>query len=473
MAKDNLAQYAMNKWFWWQSEDEFLSSGSDFAYSQNINIYESPKYIELSKAFTQVTLGTAATWYITKILRLPNNIQSSAYFTSTWQIYIDAGLGPVLAHTLVDADKFILNAICFTSYLLVFTATDIHRITFTGNDFKTYASISEALLSFTGDYTGFGTNESKDLCVYNFKDSILYFSAGNKLFSVGNTLAAVSTSETFRKWSKVVGITFLNSNLKIYINYLNVSSSLYFWNETSSDSINYRNRVFKAATTDGQLDYVVCSDGLYIYNGYTWEKLFNYNFNDFGKSGANYFVPQNLMSIDPYYRYIAYNKNVFKFGKKFTNLPNGFSVSSVEADNITAISDEMTVIGDLYYADDTLKVWKQSTTAYKTEWYIEGIVFYWDIMEKIKKIKKVFNAFDIPTWCSIEVYFSVEWEAYPVTPKYTLAAWTGKRRKEQFENELQNLTNHRIQPKIVLKGNWTVSPKLYEWFMLSEYIINK
>ena len=471
MAKDNSVQYVMNKWFWWQSENEFMSSWSDFAYSQNINIYESPKYIELSKAFTVQTLWTAATGFITKVLRLPNDIQSNAYFTSTWQIYIDSWSGPALVYTLTDADKFILNAICFTTFLLIFTSTDIHKITFTWNDFKTYASTSEAILSFTGDYTGFSANESKDLCVYNFKDSLLYFSAGNKLFSVGNTLTAVSTSETFRKWSKIVWITFLNSNLKIYINYLNVNSSLYFWNETSSDSINYKNRVFKAVTTDWQLDYVVCADGLYIFNGYTWEKLFNYNFNDFWKSGLNYFVPQNLMSIDPYFRYVAYNKIIFKFGKKFTNLPNWFSISSVETNNITAISDEITVVWDLYYADDTNIVYKQSSSTYKTTWYLEGIVFYGDIMEKLKQIDRIFNAFEIPAGCSIDVYLSVNWWAYPALPNYTLTAWT-LNYKEFFANQLPNLSNHRIKPKIVLKGNWTSTPKLYEWYMLETYIKN-
>jgi len=65
------------------------------------------------------------------------------------------------------------------------------------------------------------------------------------------------------------------------------------------------------------------------------------------------------MCIDPYFWYIAYNKNIFKFGKKFTNLPNGFSVSSVETNNITAISDKLTITGTLYYADDTKEIYYQ------------------------------------------------------------------------------------------------------------------
>jgi hypothetical protein len=461
--------YIINQWYWWQSESEFMSSWSDFSYSQNINIYESPKYIELSKAFSQVTL--APTWYVTKILRLPNNIQSNAYFTSVWEIFIDAGSWPVLAHTLADADKYILNAVCFTTFLLVFTATDIHKITFTGNDFKTFGSCTEAILSFTSSYQWFWTNESKDLCIYNFKDTILYFSAGNILYSVWNTLAAVSTSETLRKWAKIVWLSFLNSNLKIYVNYLNVASSLYFWNETASDSINYNNRVFKSVVSDWQLDYVVCSDWLYIYNGYSGDKLFNYNFNDFWKSWSWYYVPQNLMGIDPYFWYIAYNKNIFKFWKKFTNLQSAFSISSVEANNITAISDEIPIAWTVYYSSDDKKTFYQWST-YKTTGYVEWIVFYWDAMEKLKKIDRIFNAFDIPTWCSIEVYFDKEWAGYPATPNYTITASTTLKYKELFANELSNLTNHRIKPKFVLNGTGAVSPKFYEFAMFSEYIKN-
>jgi len=606
--------YIINKWYWWRSENEFMSSWSDFSYSENINIYESPKYIELSKAFDAIGVETLTTdsteviasslissnkfywvrftskktqtltkvtkistctatrayiydetlttlldswlfswtdtvafteqliawikycvvlsdagwvynviekswvtypddetnitytdwaslevwqapvfsttkswniesieteatslvvtsWYTTKILRLPNDIQSNAYFTSVGEIYIDAGSWPVLVHTLVDADKYILNAVCFTTFLLFFTATDIHKITFTWNDFKTFASCNEAILSFTSSYPGFSTNESKDLCIYNFKDTLLYFSAGNILYSVWNTLSAVSTSETLRKWSKIVWLSFLNSNLKIYVNYLNVKSSLYFRSETASDSINYNNRVFKSVVTDWQLDYAVCSDGLYIYNGYSWEKVFNYNFNDFWKSWSGYYVPQNLMGIDPYFWYIAYNKNIFKFWRKFTNLPQAFSLSSVEANNITAFSDEIPITWTLYYSSDDKKTFYQWST-YKTTWYFEWIVFYWESMEKIKKIDRIFNAFDIPTWCSIDVYFSKEWWAYPVTPNYTMTASSTVKYKELFANELAALTNHWFKPKFVLNGNWTTTPKFYEFAMFSEYVKN-
>ena len=466
---EKLLVYGMNRFDWWQSEDEFLSAGNDFSYSENINIYESPKSIELSKEFVAIAWFAPA-GDITKILRLPNNIQSNIYFSSVWEIFIDSWSWPVLVHTLSATDKYILNASCFTNNVLVFTKTEIHKITFTGNDFKTWNSINEAVLTYTWDYTGFSTNESKDLPIYNYKDTLLYFGAWNKLFSIGNTISAVSTSDTFRKWTKIIWFSFLNSSLKIYINYLNVSSELKFWTETQSDWIEYANRVFKSVVSDWQLDYVVCTDWLWLYNWVNWTKLFNYNFIEFGKSWTLYYIPQNLMCIDPFFVYMAFGKNIIRFGRKFTNLSHWFSISSIEANYITAISDKLTAAGILYYTWSN-KVWYYQWSNYKTTGYIEWIVFYWETMEKIKKVSSVFNAFSIPTWCSIAVYFSVNWWNYPATANFTTTT-TAEKFRELFENELNNLTYHWIKVKIVLNWSWTATPKLYEFTMLSSYVKN-
>lgn len=461
--------YSISRFDWWQSENEFLSAGNDFSASSDINIYESPKYIELSKAFVAVA-WFAPTGYITKILRLPNNIQSNARFSTVWEIFIDSWSWPALVHTLADADKYIINAICFTSFLLVFTATDIHKIEFTWNDFKTFASCTEAILSYTWDYTGFSTNESKDLPIYNFKDTLLYFGAGNKLFSVWNTLSAVSTSDTFRKGTKIIWFSFLNSNLKIFINYLNVWSELKYRTETQSDWMEYDDKVFKAVISTWQLDYVVCNDGLRLFNGVNGTKLFDYDFTDFWHTGSLYMIPQNLIAMNPRFVYIAYNKLIIKFWKKFTNLSYWFSISSTEANNITSLNGKLTLAGTLYYASDDKK-WYYQWTTYKTSWYLEWIQFFGETMEKIKKVDRVFNAFETPTNTSIDVYFSVDWWAYPDDPKFTIAA-SSQKRKELFANELQNLTYHWIKVKLVLKWNWTVTPKLYEFTMFSEYIKN-
>jgi len=458
--------YWLNRFDWWQSENEFLSAWNDFAYSQNLNIYESPKYVELSKAFVAIA-WFAPTGYITKILRLPNDIQSSAYFSTVWEIYIDSWSWPALVYTLTDADKFIVNAICFTSFLLVFTKTDIHKVVFTGSDFKTYASCTEALLSFTWDWQWFSTNESYDLPVYNLDDALLYFWAWRHLYSLEPTLVWVVTEKPAQKWCKIVWLSWLNSTLKVYINYLNVNSQLIFYAKTQSDIMHYKNRVFKAVTTDWQLDYVVCSDWLWLYNWVNWTKLFNYNFSDFGKTWSIYVPPQNIISIDPYFIYIAYNKNIIKRWKKYTNLSYWFSISSVEANNITAISDELTMSWTLYYASDDKKWYYQGTT-YKTTWYMELVIYYWETMEKLKKIDRIFNAIEVLTWCSIDVYFSINWAAYWWTANFSIAPQTEKF-KELFDNELWWLDYHWIKAKIVINWNWTISPKLYEFTTISQY----
>ena len=60
-------------------------------------------------------MATATTFSgnVMKILRLPNDIQSNAYFTDDGKIYIDSGSGAALVHTLVAANKKILNAVTF------------------------------------------------------------------------------------------------------------------------------------------------------------------------------------------------------------------------------------------------------------------------------------------------------------------------------------------------------------------------
>lgn len=469
--KDWLIPYTIDRAYGWQAENEFLGTWSNYAYAQNIDIYTNPKALMLSKSFSEVTFGTAPTAKINKILRLPNDIQSNAYFSNDGKIYIDSGSWPALVHTLAATDKVILNAITFTDYVLVFTKTKIHRITFTGNDFKTFASITEDLLTFAPDYTWFSTNEQYDMPVYNFKDTLLYRWAGNKLFSAGNTLSAASTSETFRRWSKIVWLTFQNSFMKIYVNYMNVSSSLYYWRETNSESTDYNNKVFKAASSDGTNDYVVCSDGIYIFNGYNFVKLHDINFFDFWKSWSTYNVPQNLIGIDPYFLYVAYNKNIYKFGKKYNDLNYAFSLSNVETNNITALSQDATVTGNMFYADDVFKAYGLWSW-YKTEWYLEGIVFYGESMEKEKLIDRIFNSFDIPANCSIEVFLSIDWGSYPAQPNYTIPTWTTKNWKELFANELGNISYRWIKPKIVLKSNWSWTPKLYEFTKLSKYVNN-
>lgn len=472
MAKflEELPVQTLDRVYSWQAENEWLGNWSNYAYSQNIDIYSDPKFFQLSKAFTAVSFGTAPTAVINKILRLPNDIQSNAYFSADGKIYIDSWSGPALVYTMVWADKVILNAICFTNLVLYFTAGKMHKITFTGDDFKTFASSTEDVLTFTTAYQWFSTNESKDIVLYNLKDTLLYVWAGNKLFSAWNTLSAFSTSETFRRGAKIVWLTYLNSNLKIYVNYMNVSSSLYFRKETVSDSNDYKNIVFKSVISDWSDDYVVCSDGLYLWNWYSKTKLHNYVMSDFGKSWSNRYNPQNMLWLDPYFFYVIYNKVIMKFGRKFSELPYAFSISSIETENLVSISQEVTVTGNLYYSNDQSTAHVQWST-YKTEWYLETIIFFGSSMDRKKLIEKAFCACEIPTNASIEIFADLNWWWYPVTANVTMAAQTEKFR-DIFGNELLNSQYNWIKIKIVLKGNWSVTPKHWELSIQSKYVWN-
>jgi hypothetical protein len=128
----------------------------------------------------------------------------------------------------------------------------------------------------------------------------------------------------------------------------------------------YKNRVFKAVTTDGQLDYVVCADGLYVHSGYQYVKVYDKDFSTFGKVGTNYFIPCNLTGIDAHYRYICDNYSLWKYGKKFTSIKNSaVCLDKLFTNRLTAITESMEV-EKVYAATDNKKAILRSTTRYNT-----------------------------------------------------------------------------------------------------------
>lgn len=187
---EKLLPYSITRVDWWQSENEYLSNGIDFSYAENIDIYSIPRWFQLSKDFSTIAWLTL-TWYVTKILRLPNSLGTNIYFTSAGEVVLDNGTTVELKHTLSDSDKYIMNAICYTGFVLFFTRTKIHKIAFTGSDYITRSSVTENILSYTGDYVWFSSKADNDLPMYNYKDKMLYFGAGNKLFSIKISASAV------------------------------------------------------------------------------------------------------------------------------------------------------------------------------------------------------------------------------------------------------------------------------------------
>lgn len=473
--KDKFIPFISDKRYGGMSENEFLYNGINFAYGENVDIFTNPKGVTLAKDFTDITMNASETisGNVMKVLMLPNDIQSNAYFTDTGKIYIDSWSGAALVHTMALADKKILNAITFSTFVVVFTSWALHKITFTGDDFKTFASIAESALTFTAEFQGFTAADSLDFPVYNYSDSILYRGGGKYLFSTPNTFISVSTSLTLPTGDKIVGLSFLNNNLKIYVNHLNTNSKLFFWNDVSSDHIIYNNRVFKAVTTDGQLDYAVCTDGMYIFSWYQWVKVYDADFSEFGLSWAVNCVPQNLIGIDPYFFYVGYEHKLYKFGKRYTSLKNGVIIDKLFADHITAMSPLVVYKGTTFVATDDVEVLKKSDTHYCTTGYLETTQFYGETMEKIKRVNRIFLAYSLITGESFDIYFSVNGWAYSGTADLTIDNGALKW-KEFFKAQLTGLTNHWIKVKIVFKGvtPWTTTPTLYEYDMFEEYIEN-
>lgn len=473
--KDNILNFINDKRYGGMSESEFLFNWINFSYWQNIDIFTNPKWVTLSKDFSEITMAPATTFSgnITKILRLPNNIQSNAYFTDDGKIYIDSWAGAALVHTLAIADKKILQAVTFSTFVIFFTSWAFHRITFTSNDFKTFASCTETVQSFTASYQWFTAADSLDFPVYNYSDSLLYRGGGRYLFNTPNTFATVSTPLTLPIWDKIVGLSFLNSNLKIYVNHYNTNSKLFFRNEIASDHIIFDNKVFKGVVTDWQLDYVVCTDWLYIFSWYQGVKVFDNDFSTFWLSWAVNCIPQNLLGMDPYFWYVGHEHKLYKFWKKYTSLKNWIVVDKLFANHITALWERIVYSWTVFMASDDKKAYSKSLTLYNTTWYLETAVFYWTTLEKRKRVNKIFSAFKLISWETIQFFFSIDWAAYPWSPQFTISNYNDKR-KEYYKSELTWLTNHRVKVKIVINSvtTYITTPTLLEFDMFEEFIDN-
>ena len=84
---------------------------------ENIDISSDPKAIQLTKTINELNYTNIGN--ITKILRLPNVDQSNMYFSSDGKIYNAAF---TCIYTMTGADKVILNACCFGTKVVYFTA---------------------------------------------------------------------------------------------------------------------------------------------------------------------------------------------------------------------------------------------------------------------------------------------------------------------------------------------------------------
>jgi len=90
--KDKFIPFINDKRYGGMSENEFLYNGINFAYGENVDIFTNPKGVTLAKDFTDITMNASETisGNVMKVLMLPNDIQSNAYFTDTGKIYIDS-----------------------------------------------------------------------------------------------------------------------------------------------------------------------------------------------------------------------------------------------------------------------------------------------------------------------------------------------------------------------------------------------
>lgn len=141
------------------SDDEFLWPDATFFDSQNINAIENPKSIRLSKKIEDYAGSQTYSWNITKELELPS--WNTLIFTDEWEIaYKWATVSWTITWNLV-----IYNAVVFTSFVFVFTAWKIHKLSF-ASFFAGAITKTENVFTFTS----WNTRESY-IPVFNSSDT--------------------------------------------------------------------------------------------------------------------------------------------------------------------------------------------------------------------------------------------------------------------------------------------------------------
>lgn len=107
-------------------------------------------------------------------------------------------------------------------------------------------------------------------------------------------------------------------------------------------------------------------------------------------------------------------------------------------------------------------------TPYCLEWEVTSRKFYGESMAYRKKIEETWIAADIPVWCSVDIYYSVDdWNRqFAQTVDSTTIE---SRRQRIFTNQISKVNPifnekfHSCQYKLVLKGNGNTTPIVYEF----------
>lgn len=395
------------------SEDRAVVADYQFQYGNNVDHRSNPRGIVLSRGLVDTNYPWNSSYTINGVISNGDS-GSLVFFNSGWEVnFYNGTFGWNIATYTTSTNKDIRGAWIFTisgtAYILYVAQEKIHRSTVTGGSFI------EDAYSFTPTSTG----SARPVFIWNRVDANrMYFGAGYKLMYVDNAWG-IGTALTFNPSEQIIGISWNNDLLRIYLTDGVKSYVKLWWGvEDTADYTNpLGNIILYSATSNASgNDYIVSDRGVFECNGYNSSPiLFQSTQNDNTRLFSNYV---NGTLFDGKYFYFGgsekWENSIFVWGKTRVNSKDTLSQVDIGTTYAERTLRWVQSFGSLTLVATTNKVYSFTPINTTSELPIEGEIIeptiYGTHLSVLKTITSLRVGYDLSNgygW-GIDVYLRKE-----------------------------------------------------------------
>lgn len=459
--------------YWGISQDDYLTTGNQVLYAENIDLTSSSDYIQLWK---NSEWRYTTTDYVNGFIHAESGTNKQVFaYTDDGKIY-DTEDGTVESTAIWD---IIYTAFRFNWYIYFVSnhsTAPFSRIT----DANAYGNSNWAWMSVNFTlWTNISSTWWKIYPVLTYLDEFFYIWIWNTVYQVDNTDAV----ESFAIFDDdIVWLTRVGWVIKVYTKRGTIA--FWDWESTSVDSVISIYEPIRWVISNGKIDYLICwhsdfQSRIKLLNWYTVQELSNARYSEvlwdyIWKVALT--KPNLLHKIWDTIYFVQDGitwEDVYRFWTNNPVIKAWFNVWLAQDSNGNNISSIYSLYGIEFTSVDRLYVWVDSnsqtafeyidinTTSpiYKDEWYLILNPFDWwskTIRKKIEYIMLSTSNCDASE--TVELQYSIDWWSY--SSIQTINSWTSLTRTEIYDH-LDFF--YDINFKIIMSSAWSSdSPKLHE-----------
>lgn len=427
---------------WWKSDDKFVWISNSFQDSSNIEIYENPRTISLTKKLTKDSWNVV-TEKINCFLRVSNgNILA---FWSSWWVYRKHLW--VWVKNSNSISWAILSAIEYKNFVYLTNATNLYKV-------------AVSSLSNTMTFTSVNTLNSSNYHPFVLYNDLLIIWNGRLVSYIDSVWDFVELWLNNDEKAKVKFLQTIWNNIKVYLEYSNKTEvKIWDWlGDAPLDWFTINWVIIDQLITKQGYDYILTNWQLWILDWYREIKL--KEIKDYSK---------NLNSIEVLDNKLVFWQKwaIYTWGALNKNYPEALSLSNTTSNNINDDIGALLVDwNDLYVS------WWNSWTFwidkisnwYNTSWYLTTRVYYWNARVLNKSSVLIKTAFDKLVWNNqIKIYYryNLTWDFILHT---TLTASSVKS-NDYYDDKSFIWSWNFIEIKFELIWDWNSTPELFECFI--------